>query len=535
MNIKAAYQSLSDRMRDWPGRRRALLAFIAGMIMVPAMPPWTIWPMLAAGFLLFYPILATARGKLAAFGFGWLFGFGYFLPGLSWIANALLVEGNDFVWVWPLAIAGLPAGLALFTATAALIAWRFFDLRRLSGLFAFAAILALSEWLRGHLFTGFPWNLHAYTWAGWLEMAQSVALIGSYGVNFLTIMLMLVPVALLYCPLNRKSIFAIIAAAALGFSGLYAYGTARLAANPTAFDHDIALRVVQPSIPQEYKWDPDKAGENLRRLFDTSLPPAEGLQTDAETVLIVWPETALDGYMLEHENVRAALRDTLARYNGRALLATGLLRAEGTPENYRAYNSIAFFDDTLTLHAIYDKAHLVPFGEYIPLNDYIPIAPFVGFYGFETGPGPQTVSVPHRPDLLFSPLICYEVIFPGAVTDRQADRPRLMINVTNDAWYGDSAGPRQHLVKARFRAIEEGIPLARSANNGISAVIDAYGRIIWQAPLNSIEASDTAMPLGTPDMTLFTRFRDLPFLAFVFVTLAISMALHKLHRNSNRN
>lgn len=511
--------SLPQRLSGWPLRGRALFAFALGALSVLAMPPYCWWLILGLTVPLFYALLSTTHSAKTAFLEGWLFAFGYFGLGLMWIGNALLVEGNPFSWVWPLAIAGLPALLGFFYAIPAALLHRYTKIASLSGWAAMIGTFALSEWLRGHMFTGFPWNLFGYTWNSSLPLAQSVSLVGSYGLTLLTLFWAMIP-ALLWIKAAKQQVLRISIIGGISFAGLLFWGYARLANHPVDLRSDMVVRLVQPNIPQEDKWDSRKANDNARKLLDLTVPD-EG--NAGATTLVIWPETAISETFLMHEHVQPAIREVLGDYKRPVYLMTGLLRREisqnGDADRY--YNSLATYDSQLNQVTLYDKSHLVPFGEYIPYQNLIPLNPFVNFGGFEKGAGPQTQMV--EKGLHISPLVCYEIIFPHATTDNQSLRPDLIVNVTNDAWYGDSAGPRQHLAMTRFRAIEEGVAVARAANTGISGLFDPYGRLLAHIDLDHDGAKNIALPRSIERVT-YSKMGDLlffllltPFLVLIFL------------------
>lgn len=517
--------SLPSHLSGWPLKGRALFAFTLGALSVLAMPPYGWWPVLGVTLPLFYALLSTTRSTRTAFLEGWLFAFGYFGLGLMWIGNALLVDGNPFSWVWPLAIAGLPALLGFFYALPAALLQRYSKMTTLSGWAALIAALAFSEWLRGHIFTGFPWNLYAYTWNNTLPLAQSVSLFGSYGLSLLTLFWAMIP-ALFWCRAPRSQALWISAIGGLSFISLLFWGYARLANHPVDLRSDVIVRLVQPNIPQEDKWDSRKASDNTRKLLDLSVPD-EG--NAGATTLVIWPETAVSESFLLHAQVQPSVKRVLAAYERPVYLLTGVLRGEVYQDDgtERYYNSLATYDAQLNRVTLYDKSHLVPFGEYIPYQDLIPLNPFVNFSGFEKGGGPQTQAI--QAGLSISPLVCYEIIFPRAVTTNQNLRPNLIVNVTNDAWYGDSAGPRQHLAMARFRAIEEGVAVARAANTGISGLFDPYGRLLGQLALDHAGAKNVALPRDIPRV-IYSRTGDLLF----FLLLGIFLALIFVRKNSDQ-
>lgn len=508
------FNSIRDRLLSLPFGLKLLLCLLAGVAMVPAMPPYGLWPLLFLGFTAFYIILTPLKGwrALAA---GWCFGFGYFAYGLYWIANALLVPGNDYAWVYPLAIAGLPALLAFFPAVAAVAARRW-ACGPLGNYVAFCAAFGLAEWLRGHVFTGYPWNMYGYAWADMLPVAQLAALGGSYFLTLATIMWVALPgYALTAAP--RDGAHALLLGL-VSFGLVMAGGFVRMDMNQTRLREDIVVRAVQPNILQEDKWNQRKAFQNFERHLLLSMPREDGKD---KTTVLIWPETAVPFYLMNDASSQVALRGVLSEYEMPVYLITGLLRREAVagapPEEARYYNSLVVLNRETQPLAVYDKAHLVPFGEYMPFQKLIPFGPFVQFDGFESGEGPRTLGIQSLPP--FSPMICYEVIFPGGVVDRDGARPDWLVNITNDAWYGDSMGPRQHFAMTVFRAIEEGAPAVRAANTGISGMVDPVGRIVYKADIFTEDGRNTALPFSLPRPTLFSKYGDSVF----FITLLLML------------
>lgn len=523
--ILARLKSLPENFLTWlpdaPLKQRFLLAFVAGALCVPAMPPYGWWVMLGLGLPVLLALLVTTRNLKTAFGDSWFFAMGYFGFGLSWVGNALLVEGNPYAWVWPLAVAGLPALLAMFYGVFGAALHYFTRGRRPPAWCAFVGGLSFTEWLRGHLFTGFPWNLYGYAWNDSLAMAQAASLFGSYGLTALTIMLATLP-ALWWLGMGTKKTRLYASAGIVGiFLVLFLWGHARLASHPLELRSDVALKIVQPNILQAEKWDGDKAADHFRKIMDMTQPDEVAVNTPT---IIIWPETAVVERAINHPATLEYMRETLQRYPRGAYLSTGILRSDAAPDGTpRYYNSLVTYDQNMNVITVYDKSHLVPFGEYMPYRQYIPLRALSGFEGFVAGNGPETQAIDRLVQI--SPLICYEVIFPGATVNRTPSAPALMINVTNDGWYGDSAGPRQHLAMGRFRAIEEAVPLARSANTGISGVFDAYGRLIASAPLDQAQALNVALPKS--GMSFYPIFGDLPVIFFVISFLLVAAWIKK--------
>jgi apolipoprotein N-acyltransferase len=477
-------------------------------------------PVLAISFSGLVWLLDGSTGRPDAALLGWSFGFGFFVAGLYWIGAALFVDISAFWWLLPFAVLVFPAGLAIFAALAVLAAH---EVARRFGLLGTARILVLAvawcaaEWLRGHVLTGFPWNLMGYVWAGTfpgaLAVLQLTSLIGIYGLSLVTVTAAALPARL--GDLGRGRRGAAVAALLLIVAPA-AGGAWRLAHAPHDVVPNVTLRLVQPSTPETLKNDPQALAQNFQRLLTLSASPGADKITD-----IIWPEAAAPPLLERFADERQAIAAVIPKGG---LLLTGAERAEplqGWPPLH-VWNSLVVLNDAGDIIATYDKAHLVPFGEYMPLRSILPIDKIVPSIGdFSTGPGPRTLDLRGVPPV--SPLICYEAIFPGAVIDAAA-RPQWLLNVTNDAWYGFTSGPFQHLAIARVRAVEEGLPLIRAANNGISAVVDPYGRLVKRLPLDSVGVLDSTLPRALSP-TLYEHVRDMAFLVLALSFLAIAVIL----------
>lgn len=493
-----------------------LLCLAAGSASSLAMAPLNAWPIFFITLGAFYAGLARSTSIKQAFFLGWGFGFGYFLFGLSWIGNALLVEGNPYAWAWPIAVSGLPFALAFFYGFAALIIKKFSDLKTVAGYLSFAAIFVLTEWLRGHIFTGFPWNLFGYSWVDIQPVIQITSLGSVYFLTWLTILW--ASIGGFWIVQERPFIQKLIVPAllALSFAGVYAFGSARINSYATEYHDGIEIKIVQPNIPQHEKWDRAKMTENFFKLLRLSYPETE----NGSTTYVIWPETALNYHYANDETSMNLIRQMLASYQGDAYLFTGLLRQDADS----AYgNSIVMINKSGEISNIYDKHHLVPFGEYIPFQKWLPFGPIAQFSGFKKGRGAQSMSTPDG--LSYSPLVCYEAIFPGKVVNPLQKRPDFLLNTTNDAWYGDSAGPRQHFAQTIFRAVEEGIPLIRAANTGISALIAPTGQVIHRAALFKESNQRIKLPkkLFSPAVNNFSK--NAIFFIMVFVSLGFTQIL----------
>jgi apolipoprotein N-acyltransferase len=513
-------------MLAW-GWRRVLVAFLAGAFATLALAPLNIWP---APFLAF-PILiwlidgsAAGRlgGTLAAAGAGWWFGFGYFVVGLYWIGNALLVDAKTFGWLLPFAVVALPAALAVFTALGTALA-RLLWGRGPSRVLALAIGLTVSEWLRGHLFTGFPWNAFGYALASPLPLAQGAALVGIWGLTFLAVAIYAAPAVLADDRGDTRRPWVAPALGAALLAALAVYGALRLQATPTTFVDGVRLRIMQPDLQQDEKFNYSQKQQVMDRylaLSDrASGPRSSGLR---DVTHLIWPESAFPFFLTRDAG---ALAQIAALLPAGTVLITGAVRApEGVPEAAvtRAYNSVYVIDHDGSILSVYDKVHLVPFGEYLPFQEFLEqlglqqITKLRG--GFIPGDRHRVLKVPRAPDVL--PLICYEIVFPEAVP--RGERPGWMINLTNDGWFGVSPGPYQHLQQARIRAVEQGLPLVRAANTGISAVIDPVGRIIDRLPLGTDGVLDARLPQPIP-LTPYARMGDLPTGLVLALALAVVM------------
>jgi apolipoprotein N-acyltransferase len=491
---------------SWGWRRRAI-AFVSGAAGALALPPFSLFPLIAVPLTIAVwlidgaqdhghgrPLTASLR---AAFGAGWWMGFGYFLAGLWWVGSALLVEADKFAWALPLAVVALPAVLALFPAAGfafARLLWSPGPAR----IFALAFGLGVAEWARGLLFTGFPWNDLGMALGVNLTLAQIASLIGLHGLTFLTIAIFAAPATLWRVSESRLNLTPTIVAA-LALALIAAFGAFRLTAPASATAPGVKLRLIQPNVGQDdATFGPENKQAILRRYFDLSERAASPDRSGVRDVThLIWPESAFP-FILSRDP--EALADIVDFLGPGATLITGAARREdgGGPPRY--FNSIEIVGRNGLLAQRYDKQHLVPFGEYVPFASLLERAHITQMVdipgGFEAGSGRRALHVPGLPDAM--PLICYEAIFPIEFGDllSGAERPGWLLNVTDDVWFGLTPGPYQHYAQARLRAIELGVPLVRDANSGISAVIDGFGREIAVAPLGAEGVLDAELPVA---------------------------------------
>ncbi|MBV9978542.1 MAG: apolipoprotein N-acyltransferase [Bradyrhizobium sp.] len=512
------------------GWKRAAIAFVAGSLSDLAMAPFNAWPVLfmtfpVAVFLIDGAGAGRLRGVPSAAMSGFWFGLGYFVPGLYWIGYAFLVDASTFAWLLPFALLGLPAYLALFTAFGFALA-RLIWPRDASRVIALAVCLTISEWLRGQVLSGFPWNSFGYALSQPLALAQTASLIGLWGMTFFSVAIFASPAVLIDGRAKGRLPWLAPAIAALVLVAMGAFGALRLSMHPTAMLDKVKLRIMQPNLEQDAKFNYSAKAAVMQRylaLSDRASGPQSTGVRDAN--ILIWPESAFPFFLTREADVMAEIADFLPKG---AVLITGSVRAPDLPPGSRitrAYNSIYIIDHDGSVLAVYDKLHLVPFGEFLPFQDLLErlgleqLTKVQG--GFIPGNVHNTLEIPGAPRAL--PLICYEAIFPAEVATRDG-RPGWIINLTNDGWFGISTGPHQHMQQARLRAIEQGLPLVRAANTGISAVFDPLGRIVAQLGLGIEGVLDSRLPAAIAP-TIYARVGDIP--AAMIVALGLLIVLKR--------
>jgi apolipoprotein N-acyltransferase len=500
--------------------RAAALSVAAGAVAALGYAPLHAFPAYVIGLVALVWLLDAARNQprraRSFFWRGWLWGLGHFLAGMYWIAAPFMVDPDSYGLLWAvpctLVFAG---GLAVFFGAGAALAAPFWthDLRRLAVL---ATALALTEYARGNILTGFPWNLPAYVWAAGGPVSQIAAFVGVYGLSALTLLIAAAPAAIADgdAPAGRRFAPVIVAALVIGLA--WGAGANRLTRAPYVAPGETPIvRVADSGLGQAEKWTyrPDQEWRVLARYLQASGAPEE-----SHAQIVVWPEGAIptmNFFVLENP----AFLDAIGRGMGDRALIAGFTRRQRAGEGAIYFNSAAVIDGVAgapRVSQIYDKHHLVPFGEYIPfwpvvsriaaafasIGVPLEIAPLqqIGA-GFAAGAEPTRLVVPEAPTAVV--LICYEAIFPG-MTPRGSERPGWIVSVTNDAWFGEGAGPWQHFNIARYRAIEEGLPLVRAASGGVSAIVDAYGRSV-RATHRRGGFAEAQLPGALPD-TIYARW-----------------------------
>ena len=515
---------------------RILIAFLAGAASTLALPPTNVWPVPFVTFSILVWLVDGAAGTrlggvLAAASAGWWFGFGYFLAGLYWLGHAFLVDAKTFGWLLPFAVTALPAAMAIYTALGLALA-RAIWTRGATRILALAVALTLAEWLRGHLFSGFPWNTYGYALISPLWLAQGAALIGIWGLTFLAVAIYASPAALADPRTDTTRPWVAPALSAVVIAALAIYGAARLAGTSTSYVEGVHLRIMQPNLQQDDKFNYARKQQVMDRYLALSDrkdgPQSTGLRGVTH---LIWPESAFPFFLTREPDVLAQISALLPKGT---VLITGAIRApDSRGVVNRAYNSIYVIGDDGSILSVYDKVHLVPFGEYLPFQDLLEqlgleqLTKVRG--GFIPGERRQNQPAPGAPNFL--PLVCYEIIFASDAVPHSEQpnwlyrhlgryfdwpfvagngaRPGWLLNLTNDGWFGASAGPYQHFQQARVRAIEEGLPLVRAANTGISAVVDPLGRVVASLPLGVEGILDAPLPRPLA-VTLYARLGDAP-------------------------
>ncbi len=485
------------------------------------MAPFNAWPILFFTLPTLVWLIDGIGGRgwsalAAAAAIGWWFGFGYFLAGLYWLGYAFLVDAQTFGWLLPFAVVGLPAVLAIYTALGVALAralWQRGALR----VVALGVSLTAAEWLRGHALTGFPWNSFGYALTTPLALAQAASVLGIWGLTFIAIVAFASPATMIDDRTQTRRPWLPFAFAVLTLAVLAGFGVARLAHTPTRLVDGVHLRIMQPNLQQDVRFNYAAKREVMDRYV--ALSARQGLD---HVTHLIWPESPFPFFLTREADALTQIARLLPE---QTLLLTGAIRLAdpNNPTESGVYNSIYVIDHAGSIRAVYDKVHLVPFGEYLPFED---VLERIGLQtlteqrgGFLAGDRHRLIAMPGAPSAL--PLICYEIIFPGELASVD-ERPGWIVNVTNDGWFGTSSGPYQHLQQARVTAIEEGVPVARAANTGISAVIDPAGRMVASLPLGSEGVLDAPLPrpIAAP---VYARLGDAP--AAVLISIALLAVL----------
>lgn len=520
-----------DIMLSW-GVKRFIIAFLAGALATLALPPFDFFAVLFISFPILVWLIDGAskqpdKGFIAArrpaFITGWSFGFGYFSAGLWWLGNAVLSSGEEAYWALPLAVFALPALLAVFYGVAVVLARSFWD-NGIGRIFSLSASFGALEYFRASVFTGFPWNTIGYAAMPVPVAMQSSEIVGIFGMSITTVFIACVPALIA----TKQGLKPAIIIAAFMICAHIGYGAFSLN-QPLPENSGHVIRIVQPSISQDEKWDNEKRADIFKTYLELS---AQAPDEDQERPsVIIWPETSVPFILTKTPDALSQIADTLKI--GQTLIA-GAVRLEesASGERDKYYNTIYVINDEGQIVGSADKHHLVPFGEYLPFENILrtigltPIAETFG--GFSAASKQRILELGNNLKLL--PLICYEAIFPKYAHSN--DELSALINLTNDAWYGDTPGPYQHLRQAQLRSVETGLPLIRSGNNGISVVTDSKGRIIDGLALNVIGTLDVELP-GTEKTLLNHAQRNIVFIVLLIMCFMTSFLCFRRHKISS--
>ncbi len=521
---------MSNWLAGRPFWQVSLLSLILGILSAATFAPVHLiflLPICYSGLLVL--LMQVKTGKQAFF-VGWWFGFGQFVLGLYWIGVAFTIDANAHAALIPVPTLVLPACLGLFTGFATYIIYKS-GTRGISRILLFAAVWTVFEYVRGLLFTGFPWNLAGYSWGGMLAMLQWTAFIGIYGLTLLTIFISSIPALLAdgTLSLQQRRNYVLLDCVLLVF--LVGTGFWRLQAPAQNMIADTEIRVVQPNNPQKNKWKGDTRFEHLRNLMDIS--QTEGGQ-DRHWI---WPETALPFFLTTDQRLQNYIAPRLPE--GKTVIS-GAPRRHPTERKY--WNSVQALSSDGTIQGVYDKRHLVPYGEYLPIREFfkksgiaslIPALDNMSDFSFPEADMGKSTNYGDLPPA--RTLICYEVAFPWEV--QAPDQFDWILNVTNDAWFGNTSGPHQHFVISRARAIEQGVSLIRSANNGISAIIDGYGRILQKRTPTEPGFLDGMIPAPVKSRTFYARYGESIPIALTLLFFILASLLTKWHMplQLNRN
>ena len=501
------------------GKSQLLVLIFFGALAAMSFPPLHLVVFLVPAFIAVFWLVDAASTLRRALWVGWLFGFGHFAAGFYWVGHAFLVDPTRYGWIAPFAVLGLAMGLALFSGFAAMASkylFMFINLNAYGRAAVFAVIWISVEWLRGWILTGFPWNQIGSVWVNIDIMIQFASVAGVLGLGLVTLLAAILPAGLVYRdePKNHNFRFLPIAGFVLLIC-VAGFGEFRLSGVEQKMTDEVKLRFVQPNITQHLKWKPNLRLSHVRTLARLSVQKAKKGPVPS---YIIWPETAVP-YDLQHDPDLLSALGKLTPSGG--ALITGSPRSSGPKSEVHNYwNSLLVIRPGGEIAAIYDKMHLVPFGEYVPWQKVLRFTKLTaGRTDFSVGKKPRTIKIDGLP--AFAPLICYEAIFANEVRSLGKE-PRWLLNITNDAWFGQSSAPYQHLAAVRFRAVEMGLPLARVANTGISAMIDPYGRILAQLDLGSEGILDVLLPKALKNQTLYRRFGNGAVVLLMIVIVALS-------------
>lgn len=522
-------------------RSRFVVSFVLGMLSALVFAPTYLIPLAIIGFSGLFLLIDKEKSLKKSFWLGWSFGFGHFIVGFYWISISLFVDIVAFGWLLPFSITLIPATAAIYIGLTALATKKMANILKVSKLqriIIFTVFWLFFEYLRSILLSGFPWNLIGYSLIFSTNISQVASIVGIYGLSLLALLIFTIPALLieitdynLQFNEDSKGNFIVISALLSLIVVISAWGNNRINSNELEYIENGNVRVVQPSIKQANKWDPEYKYKSFLKNIDLA-----NSKRREDVNYVIWSESAIP-YALSHNSLELLLEIKKAIPQDAALVS-GAIRAKfdlyGQVDE--VFNSVFAIDDDGHIKDIYDKRHLVPFGEYIPFQKYVPFISKItnGGVGFSSGNDVKIIQ-PQTDLPSFLPLICYEAIFTNLSRSKE-ERPDFLLNITNDGWFGRSSGPYQHLAMAQTRSIEYGLPLIRAANNGVSAYIDPYGRVVDKMPLNKIDIMDVKL-VEKLEVTLYDKY-GMKILLFILILILSPLILSKLKNvfrpNANR-
>lgn len=493
------------------------LSFILGVLLAATFAPLHLvffLPLCFSGLLI---LLGTATTKWQAFFIGWWFGWGQFIAGLYWVGVAFTIDANAHAALIPLPVLGLPAFLAIFTGLVTLATY-LVNVQKLYRIAIFTGFWVVFEYGRGLIFTGFPWNLAGYSWGNILPMLQWTAFIGIYGLTLLTVLMSSLPAIMVEKDTSLVKRITTVLVGAVVFISMMGVGYWRMAHPPLSNLPDSRIRIVQPNIAQADKWRPNLKFSHVRKLAELSTQKTEKLPK-----YLIWPETAIPFFLTTNDKLKFYLQRIVPQ--GGALI-TGAPRKDPNQRQY--WNSVQALSSEGQITAIYDKRHLVPYGEYLPLRDFfeksgiaslIPVLDQMSDFSTPDPSASSTITIPGLGPARV--LICYEVAFPWEV--RGEESFDWILNVTNDGWFGDTSGPYQHLIVSKVRGIEQGVSIIRAANTGISAIINAYGETVSFLPLNRQGIIEGEIPSPLSERTLYSAMGEILPISLTLLIIAFGV------------
>ena len=507
-----------------------LYSFFFGLSLVACFPPFNFWPLLFPSLTFIFLKTYYAESSKDAFLVGWFFGFSFFIFGLYWIFNSFLIRSGIYIFLLPICLFSFSFVLAMFFGFVAFFNYKF-KTNLIFNVIFFSIFWTFSEILRGYLFTGFPWNLIAHTFSNFNTIIQVSSIVGVYGLTFFIIYCVL-SLSIFVLNFYKKKEFFLVISSLFILISIFFYGDNRLKNSNLITQSPYVLRVVQPNINQNDKLDFSKLETNYKKLVELSLANRMSSLNNSKNLAIFWPETAI--YNSNHFFSYPIFKKLNINLKENEYIITGIFRNE---KKNIYYNSISIVDKNLSTDFVYNKIHLVPFGEYVPFSNFLKKIGF-NFYGLKKGLNYQKI-VKYKNLPKFNPLICYESIFPGKFI-RNKKETVLLVNFTNDAWFGNTIGPYQHYINSKFRAIEEGKHLIRVANTGISASIDPFGRVLEKLPLNSSGYFDTKVFVGIQNNetieTIFSKYKNnLIIISLIILFFLFSILKYQFQRKKYKN